>query len=79
MWRKIKQVVIQEVAGKGVRRERLAFLYKVGRNDLPEAVSPAEGTTSPVPLEQECVCLVPGTARRLVFLELSGCCRESQK
>lgn len=28
------------------------LLYKVGRNDLPEAVSPAEGTTSPVPLEQ---------------------------
>lgn len=78
MWRKIKQVVIQEVAGKGVKNERLAFLYKVGRNDLPEGVSPAEGT-SPVPLEQECVCLGPGTARRLVFLELSGCCRESQK
>lgn len=55
MWRKRKQVVIQEVAGEGVRSERLAFLYKVGRNDLPEGVSPTEGTASPVPLEQVCL------------------------
>lgn len=62
-----------------MRSEWLAVLHKVGRNDLPEGASPAEGTASPVPLEQECVHLVPGTARRLVFLELRGCCRESQK
>ena len=75
MWRKIKQVVIQEVAGEGVRSERLAFLYQVGRNDLPEGVSPAEGTASPVPLEQgisEVIDISPGNLNfSLCFLQPS--------
>lgn len=33
----------------------LAFLYKVGRNDLPEAVSPAEGTTAQCPWSRMCL------------------------
>lgn len=56
--------------------EWVAFLYKLVRKGFIEGTNHAEGAASPVPLRQECVYLVPGTARRLVFLELSECHRE---
>lgn len=33
----------------------MLFYIRWAGTTLPEAVSPAEGTTSPVPLEQECL------------------------
>lgn len=62
-----------------MRGRCVAFLYAVGRKGLTGGMSHAEGATSPVPLGRACVCLVLGTERRLVFLELSKCHRESQK
>ena len=62
-----------------MRGRCVALLYAVGGKALAEGMSHAEEAARPVPLGQACVCLVLGTARRLVFLELSECHRESQK
>lgn len=61
-----------------MRGKRLLFCIRwAGTTSLRErALQTGQQAQAP---ERECVGLAPGTARRLDFLELSGCCREPQK